>query len=109
MVEPGAFVSRCHDQVAGVPSVLPATSVERASIVCCPSLRPVNVFGVVHALQPPPSTRHSKVDPASVEEKPKVAGTLLGSPGTTVKLVSGGVESTVTSRIAAARCPPLSD
>ena len=108
IVAPGAFVSRCHDQLAGLASVLPAMSVARTSTVRWPSVRPVNVLGLVQALQPPPSTRHSKVEPASVDAKPNVAGTLLGSPGTTVKLVSGGVESTVTSRIAAARCPALS-
>ena len=78
---PGCVVSRCHDQLDGVGSVLPAVSVERTSAVWRPSVRPVKVFGLVQALHAPASMRHSNVDPGSEETNVKVAAALLGSAG----------------------------
>src|SRR5438270_5423559 len=92
----GGVVSRCHVHVAGLGSVLPAGSVARMSTVCWLSVRPLNVFGLVQALQAPPSIRHSNVEPASVAPKLKVAAALLGSAGLPVMTVSGGVVSTKT-------------
>src|ERR671937_521320 len=63
----GLFVSRCHVHVSGVASVLPAGSVARTSKVCALSVRPDTLCGLVHGDQLPPSIRHSKVDPGSVE------------------------------------------
>src|ERR1041384_2981329 len=63
MVAAGAPVSRCHDQVAGVGSVFPAMSVARTSTVWRPSVRPLNVFGLVDAFHAPPSMRHPDVEP----------------------------------------------
>ena len=74
-------MSRCHDQVDGVGSVFPAVSVERTSAVWRPSVRPVNVFGLVQPLHAPPSIRHSKVEPGSLETNVNVAAVLLGSAG----------------------------
>ena len=55
------------------------------------------------AVVPAGYSRHWNVDPASVAEKPKVtvdAVTTLPAPGPLVRDVSGGVASTVKSRVA---------
>jgi hypothetical protein len=54
-------------------------------------------LGLEQVLQPPPSMRHSKVDPPSVEVKEKAAlAELVGSAGCAVIDVFGIVLSTVT-------------
>jgi hypothetical protein len=53
------------------------------------------VCGLVQALQPPPSTRHSKVEPASLEPNAKVGVVSFdGSDGPESTEVSGAVLST---------------
>ena len=52
----GAFVSRCHVQLSGVGSVLPAGSVARTAKVCELSVRPGTLCGLVHGAKEPPST-----------------------------------------------------
>ncbi len=81
--------------VAGVPSVLPAVSVARTSNVWLPSAGAAVVCGLVHGAQRPPSTRHSKVDPPSLEWKVKVGVASLSSAGGAESIVvSGAVRST---------------
>src|SRR5207237_8355603 len=83
-------------------------SVARTSTVCWPSVSPVKVCGLVHAFQGPRSIRHSNVELGSLEANVKVAGALLGSAGTLVMAVSGGVESTLTLTSVDAGWPALS-
>src|SRR5690242_8363882 len=95
----GLVVSRCHVHVSGDASVLPAASVARTSSVCALSVRPATLCGLVQGDQVPPSTRHSNVEPASVELKLKLGvATLDGSAGLAVIVVSGAVRSTSTLR-----------
>src|SRR6266513_369974 len=63
----GAVRSIVHVKLAGVVSVLPARSVARTSKVCVPSPSALVVCGPVQAVQTPPSTRHSNVEPLSEE------------------------------------------
>ena len=56
---------------------------------------PLQGRGEPQAEKPPPSTLHSKVEPDSVDEKPKVGVESLVAPfGPAVMFVSGGVVST---------------
>src|SRR5689334_23959028 len=87
--------------------MLPAGSIERTEAVCWLSVRPVNVCGLVHGFQEPPSMRHSKVDPDSLEVN-VIIETLLGSPGAPVMFVNGAVVSIETLRVADVMCPALS-
>src|SRR5919201_2195172 len=115
MLRPGSFSvpvggveSRCHVQLAGDGSVLPAGSIARIWTVWRPSVRPLTNVGLEHALQAPPSAWHPNVEPVSVEVKEKETLPPLGSAGFAVIVVSGGVVSTLTLRIADAACPALS-
>ena len=98
----GAFVSRCHVQLSGVASVLPAASVARTWKVCELSVRPGTVCGLVHGANPPPSMLHSNVEPGSVEVNVNDGVPLDGSAGFVTMLVFGAVRSTSTLRIAVA-------
>ena len=86
-------------RLAGVGSVLPAGSVARTSKVCGPSASADVVNGVVQAANAAASTRHSNVEPASVEVKVKVGRVVVGRAaraGPPVMEVSGGwLSSTV--------------
>src|SRR5205814_503480 len=85
-----------HEWLAGVASVLPAWSVARTSRPWLPSASAAVVCGLVHELQLPPSRRHSKVDPASLEWKVKLGVALLSSGGGVESMVvSGAVRSIV--------------
>jgi hypothetical protein len=85
----GTVVSRSHEYAAGCP-VFPAASVALTSKVWLPSVSPVSTRGEVQLWKPDSreeSSRHSKVDPGSLETKVKVlelaeltAGSGLGSP-----------------------------
>ena len=77
--------------------MLPAGSVARASKVWLPSASAgESVCGLVQLVQGPPSIRHSKVEPPSVEVKEKLGVVLLdGSLGWAVIEVSGAVVSIV--------------
>src|ERR671936_2176512 len=104
----GGVASRCHVQLAGDGSGLPAGSIARTCTVCRPSVSPFTNVGLEHALQAPPSASHSKVEPVSVEVKEKETVPPLGSAGLAVIVVSGGVVSTLTLRIAEEVWPALS-
>ena len=60
----GRAVSTVKVREAGVASVLPGGSVARTSKVWVPSARVAVVKGEVQVANVPPSTRHSKVEPA---------------------------------------------
>jgi hypothetical protein len=79
---------------AGVPSTFPAPSVARTSKACVPSTSAEYVLGDVHAAKAPASTRHSNVDPVSVDVNSNVAVVEVTEPdGPLVIVVSGGVVS----------------
>ena len=62
--------------------------------MCDPSPRAAVVRGEVQALNAPPSTLHSNVEPASLEEKPNVGVESVVSPDAPESMVvSGGVVS----------------
>ena len=91
----GGVVSTVHVKIAGVESVLPAASVAFTSNVCWPSARPEYGSGLEQGEKPPPSSSHSKVEPASVAEKPNEAPVaFVGSLGSVPIDVSGAVAST---------------
>src|SRR3989442_9371939 len=92
----GAPVSITQVELSGVASVLPAASVARASKVWLPSLSAgESVSGEVQAVQPPPSIRHSNVEPDSVELNVKVGVVLLeGLEGPVSMVVLGAGRST---------------
>ena len=77
--------------------MLPAASVARTSKVWLPALSAGEIVsGLEQPLQPPPSMRHSKVEPASLELKVKLGVVLLdGSAGVVPMVVFGAVRSTV--------------
>ena len=82
-----------NDRVAGVASVLPATSVARTDTLCGPSASVAIVHGLVHAAHAPVSTRHSKTALASeVNAKVGVAPSVV-PVGPDVIVVSGAVVS----------------
>ena len=78
-------------------SVLPAASVARTSKVWLPAVSAGEIVsGLVQAVQLPPSTRHSKVEPPSEELNVKLGVVLLdGSAGLESMVVFGAVRSTV--------------
>ena len=81
-------------RLSGVGSVFPATSIARTSKVWEPSASEAVVFGEVHDDQTPPSTRHSKVEPASLEENAYVGVESLVKPdGPLSIVVTGGTVS----------------
>ena len=105
----GSLVSRCHVHVAGVASVLPAGSVARTSKVWLLSAMPVTLCGLVHGANDPPSTLHSKDEPASLESNVNDGiAALDGSEGLVRMVVLGAVRSTLTFLIAVAGWPALS-
>ena len=77
-------------------STFPAPSIARTLNVCWPSASVAVVClapGPLHGPNAPPSIRHSKVEPASLEEKPNVGvGSAVVEPsaGPEVIVVSGG-------------------
>ena len=96
IVVSGAVRSTVQVSLAGVESVLPAGSVARMSNVWLPAPSAPSVFGLEHDAQPPPSMRHSKVEPASEELNEKVGVVSFdGSGGMESIVVAGGVRSTI--------------
>src|SRR3954469_24910904 len=97
----GAVRSTVQVCVAGAASMLPAASVARTSNVWLPSASGAVVCGLVQALQPPASTRHSNVEPSS-EEWNANAGVALpdGLAGVESSVVSGAVRSIVQVEVA---------
>ena len=80
IVVSGAAVSTVKLRDAGVGSTLPAGSVARTSNVCAPSANEAVVSGVEHEPHAPPSTRHSKLEPAWLDEKANVGVESLVGP-----------------------------
>ena len=108
IVDFGALVSIVNERVAGVASVLPAASVARTANVWPPS-GSVSVIGLEHAVQVPPSTRHSNVEPDSLAVNVNVGDPSLVLPlgppvidvfGAVVSAGGAGVVSTVNERVA---------
>ena len=77
--------------------MLPAASVARTSKVWLPAVSAGEIdSGLVQDVQLPPSMRHSKLEPASVELNVKLGVVLLdGSAGLESMVVFGAVRSTV--------------
>ena len=81
MVVSGDAVSTVKVRDAGVASVLPASSVARTSKVCWPSLSEGDA-GELQGVKSSVSTRHSKVELASLELNSKVGvESLVRGPG----------------------------
>src|SRR5436305_2280081 len=82
--------------LAGEPSTFPAPSVARTSTVWLPSSSAAVVYGLVHDVQLPPSTRHWNVEPGSEEWNVKAGVALPSSAGGAESIVvSGAVRSIV--------------
>ena len=80
IVVSGGVVSTVNDRLAGDASVLPAASVARTSNVCAPSARAAVVNADQQDANAAASTRHWKVEPASVEVKENVGVLSLVGP-----------------------------
>ncbi len=95
MLVTGAVRSIVQVSLAGVASVLPAGSVARTSKVWLPAPSAgETVKGLVQVVQEPPSMRHSKVEPGSLELKVKVGVVSLdGCAGPVSRLVIGAARS----------------
>ncbi|OLT23480.1 hypothetical protein BJF78_32240 [Pseudonocardia sp. CNS-139] len=102
-------------QVAGTPSVLPATSTARTANVWPPTARPVTVCGEVHGVNAAPSRLHSKAASGSSEANSNdasvatvvasgplsitVSGAVVsGGGGVRVQLCTAGVGSALPAR-----------
>jgi hypothetical protein len=96
IVTVGGPRSSDHVSLAGVPSVLSAASMARTWNVWLPSSSALVVCGLVQPVQLPPSTRHSKVEPPSLEWNVNVGVASLSSAGGAESIVVfGGVRSIV--------------
>src|SRR5439155_9287733 len=96
IVVSGAVRSTVQVWEAGLPSVLPATSVARTSKLWLPSDSAAVVCGLVQELQPPLSMRHSKLEPGSLALKLKLGVVSLdGLAGPESRVVLGAVTSIV--------------
>jgi hypothetical protein len=81
---------------AGVASVFPAVSVALTSNVCVPSDRASRLTGVVQGASTPASSRHWKVEPASLAENVNAAEeAFVSAVGPESIVVSGAVASIV--------------
>ena len=96
----GRCVSTSKLRVAGLGSAVPPPSTARTSKVCPPSDSCAVVWGVEHEAKAAVSTRHSKLEPASLDSNSNAG---VASPvvplGPSVMLVSGGT-ATVKLRLA---------
>src|SRR5437879_5436793 len=94
-----------HVWLAGVASGLPAASTARTSNVWPPWVSAgETVNGLEQEPQPPPSTRHSNVEPASFELKSNVGVVLPdGLAGLESIVVFGAVRSTLRVQLAGRR------
>src|SRR5437867_4296837 len=97
-----------HVWLAGVASGLPAASTARTANVWPPSVSAgETVRGLEQAVQPPPSVRHSKVDPVSEELKEKLGVVLFeGSAGLESTVVFGAVVSILAVAVTAVEVLP---
>src|SRR5215210_4134395 len=93
----GAVTVKLSD--AGVASTLPAGSIVRTSKVCGPSPSVAVVWPELQEPQAPPSMRHSKLEPAWLDEKVNVGvGSFVGPDGPLSMAVSGAAVSTMKLR-----------
>jgi hypothetical protein len=94
IVVSGGTVSIVQVRLAGDGSALPEESVALTEKVWTPSPKPAYCRGDPHATTAPPSSAQLKVEPASVDEKAKVATVAFVLPvGPVSMVVSGGVVS----------------
>src|SRR5688572_5704999 len=101
MLVSGGAVSIVQVREAGVASTLPNASMDRTSTTCEPSVRPEYDFGELHDPQVPASSRHSKVEPGSLERNTKLAEPDAILPeGPDAIVVSGAVVSILQLRAA---------
>src|SRR5437660_10806295 len=92
----GGVASIVQEYDAGLGSMLPAMSTARTWNVCAPSATPEYVFGLGQEANAPPSRLHSKVEPGSVAESPKLGfGSFDSEDGFDVIDVFGGTVSIV--------------
>jgi hypothetical protein len=92
----GGVRSTFQVYAAGLPSTLPARSIARTRKVWLPALNPIKVCVLLHAAKAAPSSRHSKVLPASFDVNAKLALVLfVAVGGLEVIVVVGFVASTV--------------
>jgi hypothetical protein len=116
VVSGGGAVLTVNVRLAGVASVLPATSVARIVTVCEPSLSALVVHGLVQVAHDPESTRRWNVEPLTVAVNAKVGVLSFVVPvGPEVIVVSGavvsgggGAEATVTAFIVLSVSPSAS-
>src|SRR5688572_20551966 len=91
----GGLVSTVKARSAGEASTFPDASVARTRKVCAPSPSGAVVCGAPQAANAPPSTLHSNVEPASLDERLNVGVESFVCPsGPPVISVLGGVVST---------------
>src|SRR5436309_14209036 len=101
MVVSGAVVSMVQVKLAGVASTLPAVSMARTWKVWLPRAGERWVGGLVQSLKATPSSLQSKVLPALVAVKLKLAVVLLvRAGGLAVMVVAGAVVSMVQVKLA---------
>src|SRR5688500_9026450 len=76
MVVSGRLPSVVQLHSSGVVSRTPSGVLDRTSCMCSPSARPLISYGLEQAEKIPRSMAHSKVEPATVDEKMNLAGPL---------------------------------
>jgi hypothetical protein len=94
-VSVGSPGSTVQVMLVGVGSGLPAPSTARTWKVCEPAESPDTTSGEEHALQGPPSRRHSKPASGSFEPNRKLADPPVALGGACEKKVLGAVVSTL--------------
>src|SRR5918992_1072746 len=92
---PLAGASTVHECSAGDSSTLPAASLARTRNTWSPTPRFEYSIGEVHAANDPPSSMHSKVAPASSDEKSNVAlvSVVVAAGRADPSIVSGSIRS----------------
>src|SRR5688572_23556409 len=104
MVVLGSVLSTMvHVKLAGVRSTLPASSMARTSKVCEPTVKSANPNGERHSMRSPvwgsviqtPSKAHSKMTPASLDEKVNVALVLVVVALGPVLIVVSGADTSI--------------
>src|SRR3990172_8669750 len=98
------LASTGNGSTAGVASTLAAPSMARTRKRCAPLTSALVVDGETQAVHAPQSTRHSKVEPGTLESKLKVGVVSIVVPcGPVVRLICGSVSAS------AAGAAPSSD
>jgi hypothetical protein len=109
VVSPSALMVQLRP--AGEASVLPAASVALTEKACEPTVKELYSRGELQALQGPESSLHWKLEPLSLEEKPKLALVEMVVPGGPERIVVSGAAvsfggAAVVRTIATARRTP---